>query len=60
MPERLGKGDRIDLDRPPRHCGYRMDAIRTGSGWELHCVEEDLEIHTDRNGILVRSPLHMS
>lgn len=52
----LRTGSRIDFADPPQHCGHPMEATEEHGGYQLTCVEDDYEIHTDERGVLTEPP----
>lgn len=52
----LRTGDTIDLQSPPRHCGFLMNVFEAHGGYLLACRDDDYEIHTDEAGVLTEPP----
>lgn len=52
----LSKGDKIDLQNAPQHCGSPMDVWHERDGVLVVCHNEDYQFHTDLNGVLVEPP----
>ncbi|RCH70474.1 hypothetical protein DT019_03015 [Streptomyces sp. SDr-06] len=49
--------DRVDVTNPPEHCGMPMKVWAEAGGYRLVCLDDDLELSTDANGIITEPPL---
>ncbi|MFF4403629.1 hypothetical protein [Streptomyces sp. NPDC001404] len=53
----LWTGDKVDLAKPPCHCGVPMRVRQEyGGGFRLDCLNDDYEMHTDMYGVLSEPP----
>lgn len=52
----LQTGSRIDPENPPEHCGYAMNVSEAPYGYMLVCLDDDCEMHTDKDGLLTEPP----
>ncbi|MDR3082119.1 MAG: hypothetical protein LBV60_14545 [Streptomyces sp.] len=49
--------DQVDLANPPEHCGYPMNVWPEAGGYRLVCLDDDLELGVDADGIITEPPL---
>jgi hypothetical protein len=49
--------DEVNVTDPPEHCGYPMKVWPEAGGYRLVCLDDDLELGVNADGIITEPPL---